>query len=304
MSTMLYRAVHATRYRYQAVVSQCQTQVMLTPRALPWQTVLESKIETVPKPAWISERRDYFGNHVTTFSIVETHDRFSTVATSRVRVDPRPATAVPEISWESARREVAAHETSDLLEAFEFAFDSPFVAAAPELANYAKPSFAAGRPLLSAAEDLSHRIHTDFAYKPTSTAINTPLLDTLKAKRGVCQDFSHVMIGALRSLGLPARYVSGYLRSGADHKGAEASHAWVAVFVPGAGWIDLDPTNDVRAGTNHVTIGWGRDYGDVTPIRGVALGGGKQIVDVAVRVDPVGPEGPAEPWVPSTSRSA
>lgn len=284
---MLYRAVHTTRYRYDAPVSQCQSEVRLTPRSLQWQTVLDSTIETVPRPAWVGNRTDYFGNHVSTFSILERHDRFSTIATSRVRVNPRPPAPVPPIAWEAARRELAACGSPAVLDAYEFVFDSPFVAAAPELADYARPSFLAGRPLLAAAEDLSHRIHAEFAYKPTSTTIHTPLLDTLRDRRGVCQDFSHVMIGALRSLGLAARYVSGYLRSGADHKGTEASHAWVAVFVPGAGWIDLDPTNDVRPVTNHLTLGWGRDYGDVTPVKGVALGGGKQLVEVEVRVEPI-----------------
>lgn len=284
---MLYRARHATRYRYDAQVSQCLSEVRLTPRALPWQRVVESTIEIVPKPASVAARTDYFGNHVSAFSILENHDRFSTVATSVVRVDPRPAAPPSQIPWEVVRDELAAYRSPEALEAFEFVFDSPFVAAAPALADYARHSFDAGRPLFAAVEELSHRIHTEFAYKPTSTKIDTPLLDTLRTKRGVCQDFSHIMIGALRSIGLAARYVSGYLRSGADHKGAEASHAWVGVFVPGTGWIDFDPTNDVMPGTSHLTVGWGRDYGDVTPVKGIALGGGKQIVEVEVRVDPI-----------------
>jgi transglutaminase-like putative cysteine protease len=284
---MLYRAVHTTSYRYDAAVSQCQSEARLTPRSLPWQTVLKSTIETTPSPASVGTRKDYFGNDVSTFSILERHDRFSTVATSHVRVDPRPPTAPSPIAWEAVRDQLAAHESRAVLDAFEFVFDSPFVAAAPQLADYARPSFDAGRPLVAAIEDLSHRIHAEFAYKPTSTTIDTPLLDTLRSKRGVCQDFSHVMIGALRSLGLAARYVSGYLRSGGDHKGAEASHAWVGVFVPDVGWVDIDPTNDVVPGTSHVTVAWGRDYGDVTPIKGIALGGGKQLVAVAVRVEPI-----------------
>ena len=156
-----------------------------------------------------------------------------------------------------------------------------------ELMAYARPSFDAGRPLIAAAADLSHRIHAEFTYKPESTSIETPLLDTLRMKRGVCQDFSHVMIGALRSLGLAARYVSGYLRSGSDHLGGEASHAWVGVFIPDVGWVDFDPTNDVMPDTDHVTIAWGRDYADVTPMKGIARGGGKQQVDVEVRVQAI-----------------
>jgi len=173
------------------------------------------------------------------------------------------------------------------LEASEFIYDSPFVSATPQLAAFAKPSFPAGRPLVEALEDLSRRIHSEFEYAPKSTSIDMPLAEVLKNRRGVCQDFSHVMIGALRSRRLAARYVSGYLRSGANYQGAEASHAWVAAFVPGAGWLHFDPTNDMVPSDGHVTLGWGRDYGDVTPVKGVTLGGGAQLVEVAVRVDPV-----------------
>lgn len=284
---MRYRATHATRYRYDAAVSQCQSEVRLTPRALPWQALVESRIEVTPGPASVEAHKDYFGNDVTTFTILESHDRFAIVSTSVVDVQPRPAPPADDASWEAVRDELAAHGRPDTLEAFEYVFDSPFVTAAAELAAYARPSFAPGRGLLEAVDDLSHRIHTEFTYAPNATNIDTPLLDTLKARRGVCQDFSHVMIGALRSLRLSARYVSGYLRSGADYQGAEASHAWVSVYVPRIGWIDVDPTNDVRPGTGHVTLGWGRDYGDVTPVKGIALGGGQQLVDVEVRVAPL-----------------
>ena len=284
---MLYSVTHATRYRYNAPVSQCQSEVRLTPRSLPWQTVVDSTIETTPSAAWFDSRQDYFGNGVSNFWIHERHDRFSTVATSRVRIDPRPVVPMDGIPWEGARQLLTAHSVPVALDAYEFVFDSPFVTSGPELMAYAHPSFDAGRPLVAAVADLSHRIHAEFTYKPESTSIDTPLLETLRMKRGVCQDFSHVMIGALRSLGLAARYVSGYLRSGSDHQGAEASHAWVGVFVPEVGWIDFDPTNDVWPDTDHVTVAWGRDYGDVTPMKGIALGGGNQKVDVEVRVQAI-----------------
>lgn len=284
---IVYRVQHATRYRYDSPVSQCQSEVRLSPRALPWQTVLDATISTTPAAAWSDTRTDYFGNEVHTYWIQERHDRFATVATSLVRIAPRPSDVSDSTTWEAARDLIAAHETAEALSAFEFVFDSPFVAAAPELAAYALPTFDKGRPLLEALDELTHRIFTEFAYKPASTSIDTPVLETLRLKRGVCQDFSHVMIGALRSLGLAARYVSGYLRSGSDHQGAEASHAWVGVFVPALGWIDFDPTNDLRPNQEHVTLAWGRDYADVTPVKGIALGGGKQLVDVEVRVQPV-----------------
>ena len=287
---MEYRASHRTRYLYDVQVSQCHTEVRLTPRALPWQSVVSRSIMTSPEPASVDEWKDYFGNTVSMISILESHDRFSIHAVSSVRVEERPKPPASDIAWEEGRDALAAHRSSEMLEAFEFVFDSPFVSAAPALVDYARPSFDAGRPLVSAVSELSHRIFTEFTYKPTSTAIDTPLLDALKHRRGVCQDFSHVMIGALRSLGLAARYVSGYLRSGADYQGSEASHAWVSVFVPGTGWVDFDPTNDVMPGTNHITLAWGRDYGDVAPIKGIALGGGKQAVEVEVRVEPTGNE--------------
>jgi len=284
---MRYKAIHTIRYRYEAPVSQCQSEVRLRPRALPWQAVLETAIVTEPEPNSVHERTDYYGNHVCSFSILKTHDRFSTVATSVVRVEARQAEAPRDLTWEAARQALAAHESADVLKAYEFVFDSTYAAAAPALADYARTSFEPGRPLLDATLDLSHRIHAEFTYKPKSTSIETPLLDTLRNKRGVCQDFSHVMIGSLRSMGLAARYVSGYLRSGANYQGAEASHAWVSVFFPGTGWVDFDPTNDVVPDTGHLTVAYGRDYGDVTPVKGIALGGGRQTVEVEVRVDPI-----------------
>jgi transglutaminase-like putative cysteine protease len=284
---MLYRAKHTTLYSYAAPVSQCLSEARLTPRSLPWQVVLERTITTTPEPASFDERKDYYGNVVSVMSIVERHDHFETVATSVVQVEPRPAIGESTAAWEGVRDEVASLRTPDALDVIEFTFGSPFVALAPELAEFARVSFEPGRPLLSATVDLSHRIHAEFTYRPTVTTIDTPVLETLRTRRGVCQDFSHLMIGALRSLGLPARYVSGYLRSGANYEGAEASHAWVSAFIPGAGWVDFDPTNDVMPGTGHITLAWGRDYGDVAPVKGVALGGGGQKVEVEVRVDPI-----------------
>ena len=160
------------------------------------------------------------------------------------------------------------------------------------MADYDRESFKARRPLDAAVSDLSRRLHADFRYEPKATHIDTPLLDVFRGRRGVCQDFSHVMIGMLRSLGLAARYVSGYLRSGDTYTGAEASHAWVSVLAPGSGWLDIDPTNDVRPDTGHLTLAWGRDYGDVVPVKGVALGGGAHAVDVEVRMEPVDEHAP------------
>ena len=276
---MRYRATHVTKYHYEAPVAQCFSEARLTPRETAGQRVLESQIRVSPEPDVFEHRRDYFGNHVASFSVSRSHDCFSTTCTSVVEVDPTPIAALPAIPWEEARSQLP-------LEALEFIYPSRFVPAAAELTKYAKPTFTPGRPLADAVQELSHRIHEEFKYAPKSTSIEMPLLDILRRRRGVCQDFAHVMIGALRSMRLAARYVSGYLRSGAQYQGAEASHAWVAVFLPDYGWLNLDPTNDVIPGEGHVTVAWGRDYGDVTPVRGVAQGGGKHTVEVEVTVTP------------------
>jgi len=284
---MLLETIHATHYLYEEPVVQCLSEAHLTPRPCPGQRVLAARLQVEPEPAHMDERSDYFGNHVHSFAIFRSHGRFTTTATSVVDVDaPEPAEP-PEIVWEQARAEVAKQPDEETLAAYEFVFESPFIPPAPEFDEYARAIFKPGRPLVDAARELCHQIHSDFTYLPKSTAIDMPLIEVFHNRCGVCQDFSHVMIAALRSLRLPARYVSGYIRSGANYQGAEASHAWVSVFVPGAGWLSFDPTNDVMPTDRHVTLGWGRDYGDVTPVKGIALGGGRQTVEVEVRVQQV-----------------
>ncbi|MEP7351859.1 MAG: transglutaminase family protein, partial [Acidobacteriota bacterium] len=279
---MRYRATHVTTYRYQEPVAQCLTEVRLTPRSFPNQRVLYSNIIVDPPPALLERRQDYFGNEVAAFTVVRAHDRFTVTGDSIVEVTAPSPAPQPQLTWEAARGVLADHPDAVSLEAYEFVFDSPYVPVFDALAEYAKPSFSANRPLVDAVSELSHRIYEEFRYKPTSTSIDMPLNEVLAKRRGVCQDFAHIMIGALRSYHLAARYVSGYLRSGAKYQGAEASHAWVSVFIPGYGWMDLDPTNDVRPTDGHVTVAWGRDYGDVTPVKGISLGGGGQTVGVEV----------------------
>jgi transglutaminase-like putative cysteine protease len=285
---MRYRVSHLTRYRYQQSVSQCVSEARITPRSLPGQKVIETRIQIKPEPVVFETRKDYFGNLVSSFTVFSPHEVLTATAQSVVEVDPRDVDgAMRSVSWEEVRECLAKPEDPATLEAYEYIFDSPFVAAAPKLAAYAMPSLTPGRPLAEAARDLATRIYKDFRYKPKSTSIHMPLLEVFELRRGVCQDFAHIMIGALRSCRLAARYVSGYLRSGANLQGSEASHAWLSVFIPGYGWLDLDPTNDVVPSTGHVTVAWGRDFGDVTPIKGVSLGGGKQTVEVEVSVRPM-----------------
>jgi transglutaminase-like putative cysteine protease len=290
---MLYQVTHTTRYTYEAPVSHCLNEVRLTPRSLPGQQVFQTGLRVLPLPTFFQHRRDYFGNDVTTFEVFEKHDRMVATATSTVEVLSRASEAVPSFAWEGVCDLLATPPDAPFLEALEFVFDSPYVSAGPELGEYARQTFTPGRPYVDALKELSHRIHTEFEYQPKSTSIDMPLIDVLRRRRGVCQDFAHVMVGALRSLRLAARYVSGYVRSGVKYQGAEASHAWVSVFVPGCGWLSFDPTNDLMPSDGHVTLAWGRDYGDVTPVKGITLGGGGQTVEVEVCVRPT--ERPSTP---------
>jgi len=284
---MIYQVVHTTRYRYQKTVSQCLSEARITPRAFPGQRVFQSRIEVIPEPALFDVRTDYFGNEVATFSVFRSHDLFSVCATSTVEVEPSVEGPSTNLSWEDARTMVDKHLDAKSLEAYEFRFDSPFVQSSSALREYGAPTFTPGRSLVATVRELAHRIHEEFSYSPKSTSIDMPLPEILKGRKGVCQDFAHVMIGVLRSFSLSARYVSGYLRSGAKYVGVEASHAWVSVYIPGYGWLDLDPTNDLLPGEGHVTVAWGRDFGDVTPVKGVSLGGGGQTVEVEVKVLPL-----------------
>ena len=279
---MLFEITHTTRYSYEAPVSQCLNEVRVTPRVLPVQEVRQTEIVVEPSPAFLHHRKDYFGNDVSTFAVFEKHDQLTAAARSLVEVKAEADAVQPSLSWENARDLVAVQDDGTCLEASEFIYPSPYVPASAGLSGYARDTFAADRPLLEAAKELSHRIYSEFKYDPKSTSIDIPLADVLRNRRGVCQDFAHVMIGSLRSLRLPARYVSGYVRSGAKFQGAQASHAWVSVFFPGTGWLNFDPTNDLMPSDSHVTLAWGRDYGDVTPVKGVTLGGGGQTVAVEV----------------------
>ncbi len=299
---MLYSVTHVTRHLYHSPVSQSINELRLTPRSLPHpgkpteglpgtlagQQLREINMLIEPEPASWQGRKDYFGNEVTTVALYEPHRRLVIEARSMVEVLPMAPPASSGISWEDARDSVAAPTDEETLAAVEYVFDSPFVSGSPELARFAQPSFTPGRSLVEALGELSQRIHGEFRYQPDSTSIEMPLLEVLRNRQGVCQDFAHVMIGALRSLRLPARYTSGYLRSSPGLHGAEASHAWVSAYVPGSGWLSFDPTNDLMPSDGHVTLAWGRDYGDVTPLKGVAIGGGAHSVEVAVRVTPIG----------------
>jgi transglutaminase-like putative cysteine protease len=290
---------HETRYRYASQVAFAQHLACLRPLDAPGQTVASHAMDVDPAPSDLRQGRDVFGNHQTYFSITRPHLVLRVRARSRVRLQPRfeqlDFAASP--AWEPIRQALTYSANAVYNEAAEFCFDSPRVPRARELREYAQASFRSGAPLLFGALDLMRRIHRDFRYDAASTHVATPLQESFAARAGVCQDFSHIMIGCLRSVGLAARYVSGYLDTrprfaatpGGDDAaqpvvGADASHAWVAVWCPRFGWVEFDPTNNAVPGTGHVLLAIGRDYGDVAPLRGVVQGGGDHSLEVAVQV--------------------
>ena len=284
---MTFRATHVTTYTYTDPVSICHNEVHLHPRGTARQSVQRSDLKVDPTPNYVHSHKDYFGNAVSYFAIHGAHSKLVVTAESIVDVHPfEPPAAALTPPWELVRDEVSFHESAETLDAFQFLFESPHVKTGPAFAEFALHSFTAGGNFLDAAKDLCHRIFKEFKYDKDATSIATPAEEVLLTRQGVCQDFAHVMIGCLRSLRIPARYVSGYLRSGPKMIGAEASHAWVSAYCSGFGWLDFDPTNDVLPSGSHLTVAWGRDYGDVSPVKGVAIGGGEQTIRVAVGVVP------------------
>jgi transglutaminase-like putative cysteine protease len=294
-ATVTYRVTHRTEYEYESTVTASYSQLHLLPRELPGQRCRHSElaIEPAPDAADYRERTDFFGNRVAFVAIDAPHRSFAVTATSVVEVDDRSGglSLLGEEPWETARDALHDGRTGDAFQSAQFVLDSPLVAAAPAFARYALPSFTAGRPLAEAARDLCSRVHGDFAYRPGATSVRTPLSTVFARREGVCQDFAHVAIAALRSIGLPARYVSGYLETDPPPgrpklTGADVSHAWFSVLVPGAGWLDLDPTNDQLAGSRYVVTAFGRDYGDVPPLSGIVYSEGRT-ESPRVRVDVV-----------------
>lgn len=290
---MMYRVRHSTVYSYDETVPVCQNEAHLKPRNAASQKCLSNNLMIAPPPATLVERHDYFGNHVTFFTIQEGHRRLAITAESVVTVLETAPPAVEESgSWENTAQLLHSYSDGAHLEAKHFTFESPFVPVLDQLADYAAVSFTPGRRHLEATLDLTRRIFTEFKFDATATCVNTPPLEVLHKRRGVCQDFAHLMIGCLRSLGLSARYVSGYLLTvpppGKPRlAGADVSHAWVSVYFPEFGWLDFDPTNNCIPSGHHITLGWGRDYGDICPIKGVFIGGGHHAMHVTVDVEPV-----------------
>lgn len=288
---------HETAYRYDAPVELAHHLGYLRPLNDACQVVEAYELTVTPAPADLIETIDGFGNTRCTFALYAPHESLTVRARSRVTVHPRFGQLDPDagLPWEAAVQRLRYDAAAPFASEVEFTFPSTYVPLHAELREYALLSFTPGRPVAQAALDLMHRIHADFSYQPAHTQVSTPILEAFEDRAGVCQDFAHVMIGCLRAIGLPARYVSGYLMSKPPAGrprliGADASHAWVSVHCAGiavnGGWVDLDPTNDVVPGTAHVILAAGRDYSDVTPLRGMIRGGGHEL-DVRVTVAPI-----------------
>ncbi len=322
---MRYAVRHETQYRYRGNVAHSHQQLHLTPRNSVRQRCLEHRIRIAPTPLVYSEHVDGFGNLVTRFELDRPHDRLLVVGEMEVELDAVPQPACDEgESWEQVREALCYHacpRDPEWVEAQRFRGESPYVRVKRLFGDFARGLLRPSATVLEVADGLMSRLHEEFTYAPGATEIATPLLQVLEQRRGVCQDYAHLMIACLRSVGLAARYVSGYLHtrsggngsaaqpdaaavsgadsgavSGADSGaeagggarlvGADASHAWVAVFAPPFGWVEFDPTNDMRVAQEHIALAWGRDFGDVSPLRGVILGGGSHSLTVRVAVQP------------------
>jgi transglutaminase-like putative cysteine protease len=290
---VIYRVRHRTMYDYEDPVSVSHHLVRLTPRNLPGQVCRGTQISILPAPHVTTTATDYFGNTQTFFTLEEPHDSLIVEASSELEVH---SATHPDFSgsapWETVVESLVSDHSAEGLDAYQFVFDSQRVGASRELADYARGAFPAGRPLLEAILDLMRKIHRDFRFDTKATEVSTPVQVFFEKRRGVCQDFAHLQIACLRSLGLSARYISGYLQTlpppGRPRLvGADASHAWCSAWCPGAGWVDFDPTNNCVPTNGHITVAWGRDYSDVSPIHGVLLGGAKHTLDVGVDVEPI-----------------
>ena len=304
-----YRVRHVTSYEYGSDVVLSHQLLHLVPRPVNFQQCFEHSIEISPSTYRRRDEFDAFGNPVTRVELDHPHHRLAVTTEMLIRVHRRPpAVAGDTLPWERVASQLSytgLPAAREHLEASRFRYESPYVRVKKMFTEYAESCFPADRPILEGAQELMSRLHCDFEYAPGETTVATPVTDLLKNRRGVCQDFAHLMIACLRSRGLAARYVSGYVRMlkpeddgeeaeadaeepEAELVGGAASHAWVSVYAPPFGWVDLDPTNDTYVGTDHVSIAWGRDFGDVSPLRGVILGGGRHSLEVQVSVERLG----------------
>jgi transglutaminase-like putative cysteine protease len=292
-----YAVRHTTVYEYGGDVAHSHHLLHLTPREFAYQRRLSHSLELDPQPSFLHADQDAFGNGIARLEYDRSHDRLSVSAEMQVEVLPRKSGPLEDSeAWDSVRERLSYHASpmnhADL-DACRFRMRSSHVPLKQAIEDYAHECFPPGRPIGAAAQALTRQIYRDFDYVPGSTNNRTSITDVLASRKGVCQDFAHLMIGCLRSSGLAARYVSGYIRTSRDGEsdalvGGDVSHAWVSVYCPPHGWVDFDPTNDCVVGEDHVTLAWGRDFDDVSPLRGMIVGGGRHKVSVDVGVRRLG----------------
>ena len=289
---MIYQVTHRTTFTYTQPVAISHHVLRLTPRSHPQQHCLRSSLRIDPAPSVRSDGKDFFGNPLTHLTIqaphselvVESQHLINVLKPSPIHVDQSPA-------WDQVAQHLQGTIDASILEAQPFMYDSPYIMIDDDTYEFALACFPPGRPLLAGVMDLTHLIFREFTYEGGVTEVSTPIKDVLASRKGVCQDFAHLEIAALRSLGLPARYISGYLLTRPPEGqeklvGADASHAWLSTWCPDLGWVEFDPTNNLIPGDEHITLAWGRDYGDVSPINGFMVGGGHHTLHVSVDVSP------------------
>ncbi len=292
---MCFRVRHSTHYKYAARVTRCYNLANVIPRDTARQRCLNNRVSVSPQPATRNKRTDYFGNNAYHFEIQKPHTELIITAHSDIQISDNGQEMNLDIgaSYGDALQQLRLAKSQQNLEAREFLLNSPMIKCDDALADYARPSFQAERSLKSCVSELTSRIFEDFDYDPGFSTIATPLAEVLAHKKGVCQDFAHLQIGCLRSMGIPAKYVSGYIETlpkAGEKKlvGADATHAWIAYFCPDEGWVEFDPTNNTAANSQHIVTAFGRDYNDVTPVKGVIFGGGEApLLSVSVDVSRV-----------------
>ncbi|MDP4284351.1 MAG: transglutaminase family protein [Bacteroidota bacterium] len=287
---MLYSVEHTTKYKYHEMVSLCHNIAALTPRNTNNQTCKAFNIIISPLPEILEEHIDFFGNRLFYFVIEQEHESLTVTVKSQVEKlnNQDVPVSYPSQSWENVKEMLVA-STGEFMEEKQFSNPTKITGATPEIQMYAEQSFTPGRPLFETVHDLIKRIYKDFVFTPGFTTISTPLSVVMKERKGVCQDFAHLAISCMHSMGLPARYISGYLETLAPVgqeklTGVDASHAWLSVFIPGMGWVDFDPTNNQLANEQYITIGWGRDYFDVVPLKGIIMSSNPHELTVSVDV--------------------
>jgi transglutaminase-like putative cysteine protease len=290
-----YAVQHVTVYEYGGDVAHSHHLLHLRPRESAYQRSLSHSLLLDPEPSWIQEDVDAFGNPIVRLEYDRSHERLAVTSELEVEIFPRGLQALQSAeAWEAVCSRLSYHAmpmAPEDLDACRFRMQSSHVPLKQAFVDYAQECFAPGRPIAEVADELMRKVHREFKYVPGSTTNRTSIVEVLEKRRGVCQDFAHFMIGCLRSSGLAARYVSGYIRTlregGEESVGGDASHAWVSVYCPPLGWLDFDPTNDSLVGEDHVTVAWGRDFGDVSPLHGMIVGGGRHKLEVEVRVQPL-----------------